>query len=504
MKRTTKRLSRWGTAILAVGFAAALAPISRAGDPPTSAAEQPASASSAPADMQQRLQDLEKQMELLQQEIASLKESETPGMKTTAYVQPASSVSAPAAPAPDDKVTLGGLLGSTTFSGLVDGYYGFNSNHPFDNSSGWRFFDGKTNAFSLNMAELTVDHAPSDTSTESRFGFHVSAGYGQAANVVNGSDIAYDGSNFYLKEAYGSYLAPIGSGLKIDIGKFVTPIGGEVIESGDNWNYSRGILFYYAIPFHHFGARAAYTFNPKWTLTGFLVNGWNNSFIQHGELYAPYFEQPFVGQSAGLTYGASLAWTPTSQWSVIENYMAGPVIDAYNYNNLGNQYAVTDWKQIYDTVISYTPNSSWAFMINGDYGFGPRYYDFSCLDAVVSAAQPRPQGIGPIPYCQSPATKWWGVAGYGKYNFSDKSNFAVRYEYYGDPDGYTGLVGGPGFGQEFTGTYSYNLISGLLVRAEYRYDFASQPTFLRGSGAFVKEQHTATLGFMYSFSSPTK
>jgi hypothetical protein len=443
--------------------------------------------------MQQRLQDLEKQMELLQQEIASLKESETPGMKTAAYVQPASSASAPTAPAPDDKVTLGGLLGSTTFSGLVDGYYGFNNNHPVDNSSGWRFFDGKTNAFSLNMVELTVDHAPSDASTESRFGFHVSAGYGQAAKVVNGSDIFSDGSNFYLKEAYGSYLAPIGKGLKIDVGRFVTPIGGEVIETNGNWNYSRGILFYYAIPFDHFGARAAYTFSPKWTLTGFLVDGWNNSFIQN-DLY------PTTGQSSGLTYAASLAWTPTSKLSVIQNYMAGPVVDAYAVR------VVSDWKQLSDTVISFTPTSKWVFMINGDYGFGPRYYSFP--DAAVSNALPRPQGV--IPFIESPAVKWWGVAGYGKYNFSGKINFAVRYEYYGDPNAYTGLLTDTfgdtfaGHGQEFTGTYSYNLTSGLLVRAEYRYDFASEPIFTRGIYDLVKEQHTATLGFVYSFSSPTK
>ena len=38
-----------------------------------------------------------------------------------------------------------------------------------------------------------------------------------------------------------------------DAGKFVTPIGAEVIESQDNWNYTRSILFGYAIPFYHLG-----------------------------------------------------------------------------------------------------------------------------------------------------------------------------------------------------------------------------------------------------------
>ena len=83
------------------------------------------------------------------------------------------------------------------------------------------------------------------------------------------------------------------------------------------------------------------------------------------------------------------------------------------------------------------------------------------------------------------------MAGYAKYTLNPKSNFAVRYEYSRRPHGYTGvLLGAPGFAQEFTGTYSYNLTSGLLVRGEYRYDFGQQPIFQSGPTNFVKEQNT--------------
>jgi hypothetical protein len=94
------------------------------------------------------------------------------------------------------------------------------------------------------------------------------------------------------------------------------------------------------------------------------------------------------------------------------------------------------------------------------------------------------------------------VAAYAKYTWSPKTNFALRYEYYDDPQDYTGiLLGAPGFAQEFTGTYSYNLTSGLLVRGEYRYDYGQQPIFQNGPTNFVKEQNTAYLSFVYSFSS---
>jgi len=423
----------------------------------------------------------------LQSEITSLKESDTPSMQAASYVLPSAAPAPVSAPADDaaSKVSISSLLGPITISGFGDVYYGYDYNHPENNQSGLRAFEAPTNGFAFNMAELILDKPADASSAESRLGYHVSAGYGEAAKVVNGSDTAFsDGSNFYVKEAYVDYLAPIGKGLTITVGKFVTPIGAEVIESNANWNYSRSLLFYYAIPYFHFGASAKYAFNPKIAVTGYLVNGWNNTVINHEAAY--YNDTP--GISSGLTYGVSLAYTPNAKWSVIENYFAGPVIDAYNFS-AESLVPVTDWKQLSDTVIGYTPNSKWAFQLNGDYGFGPRFYNY-------------PDGEGEPPV-EGPATKWWGVAGYAKYTWTPKTNFAVRYEYYDDTNGSTSLIGfeEPGFAQEVTGTYSYNLTSALLVRAEYRYDFASQPIFAKSTDGFVKEQNTAYLSFVYSFSS---
>ena len=67
--------------------------------------------------------------------------------------------------------------------------------------------------------------------------------------------------------------------MQFDFGKFVTPFGNEVIESKDNWNYSRSLLFSLAIPYYHQGLRATYSPNDQVTLAGYLVNGWNNSLL---------------------------------------------------------------------------------------------------------------------------------------------------------------------------------------------------------------------------------
>jgi putative OmpL-like beta-barrel porin-2 len=521
MKCTTSSLTKWATALLAVGIAIAWSPASRAEDQPSSTvAAQPAATTAQPAaaaqpTSDQRLEELEKEVALLQEEIAALKSDSAAEMKTAAYAIPGTP--APAAgfspgPAAEDappKISISSLLGPVTLSGFGDVYYGYDNNHPFNNLSGLRSFEGPTNGFNFNLAELILDKPADATSAESRLGYHVSAGYGFAAKLINGSDSPEvggngfaDGSNFFLKEAYLTYLFPVGKGLTLEVGKFVTPMGAEVIESNANWNYSRGLLFDYSIPLFHFGANVKYAFNSKWAITGYLVNGWNNTLINHADVF-----DGITGQSSGLTYGASLVYTPSAKLTVTENYFAGPVADGVGVNN----NTLTEWKQISDTVVAYTPNAKWAFQINGDYGFGPVVYsaEEDCEGDARATGGPHPEGFETF-NCPSPAINWWGVAGYAKYTWTPKTNFAARYEYYDDSDGFTGLLNntffgqlGRGWAQEVTGTYSYNLTSALLIRGEYRYDFASKPIFFQSLSNFksVKEQNTATISFVYSFSS---
>ena len=78
------------------------------------------------------------------------------------------------------------------------------------------------------------------------------------------------------------YIVGVGcnNGVTIDMGKFVTWMGAEVIEASDNINASRSLLFGDAIPFGHTGVRATYTpFKDKWTVGLGVVN--DNDFVQN-------------------------------------------------------------------------------------------------------------------------------------------------------------------------------------------------------------------------------
>src|SRR5512146_1336169 len=272
------------------------------------------------AQAQPTVEDLQKQIDVLRAEIAAIKAVNGSAATAGAAAEPVPAaaltpsanapVSAPAAAGPLAGITR--VLGDATLTGFADLYYGVNFNHPAAALSDGqpiaqnRFFDDRQSQFALNMLELVLDKAPT---ADSRAGYRVAFGFGRAMDVVNASDTAAE-PHFAecLKEAYVSYLAPAGKGLQIDFGKFVTPHGAEVIETKDNWNYSRGLLFYYGIPYYHFGARAKYAFNDKVALSGYLVNGWNN----------------IIDNNTGKTGGITLALTPTKKLTITQNYMAGP------------------------------------------------------------------------------------------------------------------------------------------------------------------------------------
>lgn len=474
MKFTIRGKYRQTAALCGALLALTLVPICSA-QAQTSSSDQTANHPTS-ATVTSQIQQLQEEVSALQSEIVELKRktSETPTIKPAVFLEPTAAQPAstsvniapaaatavaqpPAAQASTDKVSLASLLGPTTLSGLVDTYYGYDFNHPSNTQTGLRFFDANENQFGLSLVELSVAKAPSLTGgVAARAGYTVSAGFGQTINTVNGTDpYASDGSlagDRYLKEAYFSYMAPIGKGLKIDVGKFVTTAGDEVIETNGNWNYSRSILFYYAIPFYHFGVRATYAPNSKVALQASITNGWNN----------------VVTNNKSKTYEGSVSLTPNSQWGITETYYAGPV-DATDY-----------WRQLSDTIISFAPNSKWAFAINGDYGRD-------------------------VEYSGGPVAQWWGPAGYVKYAFGTNDNLAVRYEYYGDPEGLT-MFGGFGYNsghaQEVTTTYTHMLANSLMTRFEYRYDFASQPIFQRGAiPNAVNTQNSITIGMVYSFTS---
>ena len=454
----------------------------------TPAAATPAAAS--PSDLDRRIEALETELSELKTELEAKKEADAaPAAVPEVVATPA----AQDATKPPEKTTIASLLGPTSLSGFVDVYYNWDSDHPYDHFIDACSFDCRSQSMSLNMIELILDKAPDATAgLAGRTGYHFSAGYGDSEVAINAAEYAASGPyssaqgfDQYVKEAYFSYLVPVGSGLQVDVGKFVTPMGAEVIESKDNWNYSRSLLFNYAIPLNHFGARAKYTFNSKYNLTGYFVNGFNN----------------IVDNNSGKTYGLSFGWTPTKKNSVTLNYFAGPEepTGAYGYTTDSETTLVNVnnfWRQTWDLVYMYNLTSKLTFMMNYDYVHGDRQ--------IIGYT-----GGESYPALLSTPNYWTGGAGYLKYAFDDKNYVAARYEYFYDRDDFTGIGNGAypasplhAHIQEFTATYQRTLASYLLARFEYRRDMAGDPFFqLANYSPLVKQQSLVTFGMIFLFDS---
>jgi hypothetical protein len=127
-------------------------------------------------------------------------------------------------------------------TGFVDGYYGYNFNSPTSKVNNLRTFDADHNSLTLAVAEIAFEKKPTEGSAA---GFRVDLNFGPNADLVNAFEPSSFDSLKNLEQGYVSWLAS--PKVQLDFGKFVTPIGAEVIESKDNWNYTRSFQFGWAV-----------------------------------------------------------------------------------------------------------------------------------------------------------------------------------------------------------------------------------------------------------------
>jgi hypothetical protein len=347
---------------------------------------------------------------------------------------------------------------SITWSGFVDAYYSKNFNSPVTSTNALRNFDINENQFAFSLAELVIQKQASPV------GFRMDLDFGPTNDIVQG--VAPYGTTPYntlsiLQQAYLTAILPVGSGLTVDVGKFVTHMGYEVIESKDNWNYSRSFMFAYAIPYYHTGARASYTFSSTFSAAVHFVNGWNS----------------YIDNNRSTSLGLMLNYAVTPSTDIIFNGMDGferPFNTPYGKRDVA------------DFIVTQTVNDMLSLGLNADYG---------------------QESLGP----NGPLEIWKGAAIYGKCTLNPKSSVALRAEVYSDPYLYTTLRG---YGvptpfdtketlKEVTLTYEYHLFDPLITRVEFRDDLSNNSGFFYTASASpsfsATSQPTLLIGVVATF-----
>jgi len=182
----------------------------------------------------------------------------------------------------------GGVKGSgIKISGYVDTSYvvnlaNWNNTGPVAGSSNrntGRVFDNQADAFNVNAFKLTIQK--DKDSGKFPAGFRTDLIYGNDANVLNGASIpngaaGFNESALFVEQAYVNLGVPIGNGIDVKLGKMVSLMGYEVIESPANWQFSRSDGFRLA-PNTQLGVTFGYQWNDTVTTTVGLVNGLNST-----------------------------------------------------------------------------------------------------------------------------------------------------------------------------------------------------------------------------------
>ena len=339
---------------------------------------------------------------------------------------------------------LTGTAFSQDITAYIDGYYLYNLNKPASQTNQVRAFDVNHSEFSLNYAELVINK------TADPVGFRADIGFGDTSRIVHAVEPAGVNLYQYLQQFY---VTGVKDKYTVDFGKFVTPHGAEVIETKDNWNYSRGVLFTWAIPFYHFGVRATAVVNDKVTVAAQVNNGWNNVKDNN--------PQKTGGFMVNLKHG---------KLNFIQNYMFGKE----QANAFGN-----GTRHLFDTTLSMDATDKISWMINYDYGT-----DITGGETV----------------------EWKGVAMYGRVTPLPKWKISPRFEWFEDTDGY--MTGGAKVIKEVTLTSQFLVRDDLSFWSEFRRDWTRTPESGLPQGPPIFEvndngirdyQNTVTFGLTYTF-----
>jgi len=406
----------------------------------------------APLVAQESTEQLRKELESLRREVDGLKadraqneSKEVPG--ATKVGQDSMS------PEGDSPVMT--ALKETKLSGFVDTGYELSFNalgaggHAGNTNNPARVFDNRSNSFYLNAIQLNLERLATEKMI---VGYHLELAAGHDVTVYEG------GPSVGLKEGWVQILAPVGTGLDIRVGKQDKLVGYEHIESMDDMNYSRSLLFGQTQNFTNTGVRMQYNVNQQfWGILGFN-NGLN-------------FVDTFSDNDHGKEVEFQLGAKP------IKDLLATLSMETGTEDGISG--STRDKFYIFDIVVAYTMDKL-TVALN---------LDFDSIQGVLGPGAGTPH--------RAPRS---GVAMYGKYQVTDMFASAIRVEYYSDEKGLAfapnpASTGDSGSGArifEFTLTEEFKIANQAIFRIEIRHDDSNQHSFTR-------DNHPArgdnTLGF---------
>ena len=345
-------------------------------------------------------------------------------------------------------------------SGFLDTSYTWSSNHPKDprNISG-RYFDKDYNKVVFNYLHLAVEKPEKDWGV----GFKLSGDFGRGGELLReatlwGKTLRPEPSA-ELREAFLTTTIPLGEGIGIKGGLFVTPLGTEILNAPGayNENISRSFAFNYGVPLRHLGMLFSYPFHKTFTATTGIVTGWDNPRDNNS---AP----------SGL-FGVN--WTPSDTFGLASNLILGPE-QTHNTHNM---------RVTWSNVATVKPMDPLTLFLE---------YTLGGESNVSTPTDTRD-------------AYWHALAAIASWGWTDRFTTALRGEIFIDSDaartfGLASINPAPNLTLgELTLTGSYKFTKMLIGRAEVRQDWANRGVFKKGSSGADSNQTTIGLQLLYTF-----
>lgn len=343
---------------------------------------------------------------------------------------------APAAAAPGEKKPDPPAPPKFTYGGSADFYFLSNFNNPWTGTNALRAFDYKDERGPhLGLIDIWAAYA------RDPIGGRIDVDFGPTSYLVNAFDPSRDELWQHIQQLYISANLDKKGTNYIDIGKWVTTAGAEVIEPKDNWLYSRGLLFNVAEPFYHLGVRGYHTFEGGDNVGVAIHRGWNAVGNPHHDPGFAIFGTKAINKQLTFT----------------GNYYGGEESPVATEGKA--------WRNFLDLVLLYNPDKSkFAYTFNLD-------------------------------YVQQSSSTLWGVSAQAKYTLNPKSYLAARGEFLLD-DG----LAGTGDIYSVTLGYAYQFNQYFQTRAEFRDDFGSNDLFAaRKNGTFKDNQPTFLISAIFNY-----
>jgi hypothetical protein len=362
----------------------------------------------------------------------------------------------------DGKGSLEKALGISV-SGFLESTYIWSSNHPgFGANISGRYFYKDNNQFYVNNFHLAIEKPEKDWGV----GFRVSGDFGRYGELLHEATQWNPtgprfccGPSAELREAYLSTTIPVGEGIAVKGGLFVTPLGTEILNSPGayNDNISRSFAFNYGVPLRHLGTLFSYPFLKTLTASVGLVTGWDDP---HDNNSAP----------SGLV---GVNYTPTDAFSLASNLLFGPE----QLHNTGSQ------RVTWSSVATIKPMDPLTILL--EYTFGG-------------------EGNASTPTGNQNAY-WHALSAIASWGWTDRFTTALRGEVFFDNQAARtfGLAATTPQNNatlgEMTLTGSYKFTKMMIGRIELRQDWANHPVYQKGQSRADGQQTTLGAQLIYTF-----